>query len=199
MKRPHLLILAAALLSASTSSAQTIRTWTGAGWAWHTPTNWTPIGVPEFTDTVIVGANANITIDGPVSIGGTLRWVGGTAFTGNQGTIGLNVAPGGTLEILGPFEFSGQLTNAGTIVITNDAWLHLKPYSRLRNLANGVVRLASNDELRAYDLNAWIDNHGLLLKEGAGTRSRVRGTFHQFGTVEARAGALVGNDRWRGY
>lgn len=190
-------------LLATSATSQIVRTWTpypGGNNYWFADTNWTPEGVPGFEDTIVIGTNANVWIERTVDIGGTLRWGGGSFSATYPGLAGWTIAPGGTVEILGPLQYSGQLTNSGTLVVTNDAYIHQGIYSRLYNLTNGVIRLAGNNELRAYELNAWIENRGLLLHEGTGTTGTVRGTFYHYGTVEARGGTLLGRDhQWTGY
>ena len=201
MKRVIGVLLASVLLTTSIT-AQTVRTWTpypGGNNNWFTPTNWTPNGVPEFDDTILIGTNANIWIEHTVNIGGTLRWGGGAFSPAYPGLAGWTIAPGGTVEILGPLTYSGQITNSGTLIVTNNAYIHQGTYSRLYNLTNGVIRLTANNELRAYELNAWIENHGLLLHEGVGSTGTVNGTLHQYGTVEARGGTLLGRNLWTGY
>jgi hypothetical protein len=185
------------------AAGQTMRTWTpspGGNNYWHTSTNWTPTGVPEFEDTILVGTNANIFIEHPVDIGGTLKWGGGSLSSTYPGLAGWTIASIGTVEINGPLEYSGQLTNFGTLVLTNDALLHMRQYSRLRNQSDGVVRLTSNNEIRAVELNAWIENRGLLLQDGAGRTGAISGSLHHHGVVEARGGTMIGrNYGWTGY
>lgn len=92
-----LLVCLACLLGGLPAAAQTTRTWTGpSGGQWSTPSNWTPVGVPE-NDDIIVVTNGFIVLTNQVNIRGTFNWSGG-GLAGSP----LRIEPAGVMNIQSP-------------------------------------------------------------------------------------------------
>src|SRR4051812_18718120 len=111
--------------SAGNAAADT-KTWVGGGGNWHTPANWSPVGVPSATDDVVIAAGTpsistgdaavgSIDLTSGLSVDGRTLTVGATATSAIAATVSLTSA---TLRLNGTTTWSAgniQITNAGVV------------------------------------------------------------------------------------
>jgi len=96
-------------------NAQTTYTWAtpGAGGAWSTNTNWSPVGVPGATDNVIINQSASIAITA-VPVGITLGSISSTPTA--TSTLTLQGVSAGTLNV-NTVNITGTASITATIAV----------------------------------------------------------------------------------
>ena len=123
MKKFYFLLLGLFLMSGITVSAATY-TSTGNG-NWSTPTIWSPMGVPQPSDDVIINTDVVMddayTVSGYWSVdGGSITINAGGSFVQGTNVVGIAIQNGGTITNYGTFSFDqigiyqGEFDNQAT-------------------------------------------------------------------------------------
>ncbi|MCD6366999.1 MAG: T9SS type A sorting domain-containing protein [Bacteroidales bacterium] len=123
MKNFYLILLSFFLISSINVSAATY-TSTGSG-NWSTPTIWSPAGIPQPTDIVVI--NTDVVMDDVVTVGGYWAVDGGSitinaggSFVQGTNVVGIAIQNGGTIVNYGTFSFDqlgiylGEFDNQAT-------------------------------------------------------------------------------------
>ena len=220
MRTPTLSFLLVGLIVLAAAPARAVdKFWTGAGGnnVWSNPNNWSPAGVPQAADNVLltmgpggivdldvtaavasvtVGDPYHLQINQPLTVTGAFTvQTGGEVFMHHHLTAGsfqnagaINNSGGNTLAV------SGAATNTGLIEVT---WIGLRLETNLTNAAGGTLRTepCCNSAGRiTVPAGFTLTNAGLL--EGRGTSGGIVGgggsdvgTLHNVGTLRVNMDA----------
>ena len=123
MRKIYFILLSFSLMLGINVSAATY-TSTGSG-NWSTPTIWSPMGVPQATDDVVI--NTDVVMDDTYTVGGYWSVDGGSitinangSFVQGANVIGISIQNGGTITNYGTFNFDqlgiyqGEFDNQAT-------------------------------------------------------------------------------------
>lgn len=177
------------------------KTWVG-GSSWQDPAAWSPAGVPELLDDVVIGGGV-VSLPGEVIHGGRLTWTGGQI----QGGL-LRLPAGSELRVEGEADktlFSTAVSSAGVVQVRGAGSLKLLFTGYNQSLAftnepGGVVELHDAADVVQSNAGGWppgslaFVNSGVLRKLGTGTNLLSGVGLVQDGAVEVAAGRL----RWEG-
>jgi hypothetical protein len=182
------------------------KTWTGAASTdWFNADNWSPAGVPQGEDTVVV-SSGNVNVQTPASVsvlrlnGGTLAGISTLTVTNMQWTGGQMTGTGvtciarsGQLVISGSSlkGFQGRtIENLGTTIWTNTGIILAGAGAVFCNQGNFELH---NDV--GFNTAPWayvrFINYGRLAKVHGTLVSTIGGYFTNLGTVEIHGGALL--------
>ena len=140
------------LLFTATGVTSTIRTWTGTtSTAWATSTNWSPVGVPVSTDSVVVPFTATLPTLSGVATVKALTLASGAILTISSSTLTVN----GTLDATGSIAGSGSVVLASVAASTVKGSLSMPlnitgPYKAIGTLSAGGLQVSGSG---AFDIN----------------------------------------------
>ena len=182
------------------------KTWIGGDGSWSDGTMWSPEGVPDISDEVIIDSNPGVNSSVSLIIGyDTSVW-------------SLTIDSGDTLVIIALFECSGAINNNGTIdnysggTINSNGAINNNGTINNNNLgfinSNGGIEnygTINNDGLIANNPNNHINNYGTINNydtidndgtiDNYGTiNNDTGGTIHNFGTIYNHIGAIFNNE-----
>ncbi len=187
-----------------TTFSQVKYTWSGGNGDWQTASNWSPVGVPGATDTVVIN-NGTITSDQNVTVAsiylnsGTINGAGNFIITdtlivnfGNLvGTGTTTIASGAVAKFvsssnknLSNFIVDGSLTviGAGPVSITSGGQL----------INNGTVEIQNNSSFGGA--GGSIVNNGNFIRSFQTGTAMVSGLFTNNGSVTVQTGILAINN-----
>ena len=185
-------LVVAWLTCVGSAAAQDV-VWTGPnGGDWHTPANWTPLGVPSAADDVLIETAIPVISTGDATVGSIdLR-------------VGLQIEGGRTLTIVGPAPSSWShgsiaIVDAGTVVNTGQLNIAatLAPTVSLTASGSGPHRFINTGVVESSGptvaIGAELENHGTLRVVGGtfGQSSPVPSSPDSSGDFIVDAGAVL--------
>jgi hypothetical protein len=196
--RPQILITLAGLLPwALVTGWPAQKTWNQGTAAWSNPGAWTPAGVPDGNDEIVIGGGV-VVLDVPVVVSNRLAWTGGRLQNGT-----LRIAAGGTLEASGTADkllLNAVLINAGTVRVSEAGRLAylITGYGQsvqVTNEAGATFDLTDTAQIGQANGGGWpatlaFVNQGTFRKTGEGACAVAMVPFHNRGAVQVSAGLL---------